>query len=327
MSEVARVLIVEDVPTDAMLVQREVRHVLPGCEFHVVETRDDYVAALASFRPDIILSDYGLPYFDGMSALELATEMVPDTPIVIVTGSMSEDTAVACMKGGAWDYVLKEHVKRLGPAIMVVLEQQRLRSLRKQAETALRESVELYRLLADNASDVIWVWDAESDAFRYVSPSVERMRGYTAEEVMGQSLLQSLTVDSRRSVESVLEDRIERCRQGHTEYYADEIAQYHKDGHTVATEVTSRYVLNPTSGRVEAIGVARDIGERKQAQQQIEEQLDELRRWQDVMLGREDRVQELKREVNALCIRLGEAVRYLSQEPDIEEARLEERWR
>jgi PAS domain S-box-containing protein len=136
MSETTRILIVEDLPTDAELAEREARQVLPHSEFLRVETREDFLAALASFRPGLILSDFKLPQFDGLTALRLAQERAPDTPFIILTGSMNEDTAVECMKAGAWDYVIKEHVMRLGPAILSSLEQNRLRYESKLAELA-----------------------------------------------------------------------------------------------------------------------------------------------------------------------------------------------
>jgi DNA-binding NtrC family response regulator len=122
-TEVIRVLIVEDLPTDAELEEREIRFVLPASEFLRVELREDFLTALESFRPDIILSDYKLPHFDGMTALKLALERTPEIPFILITGSMNEETAVECMKAGAWDYIIKEHVKRLGPAVLNVLAQ------------------------------------------------------------------------------------------------------------------------------------------------------------------------------------------------------------
>ena len=94
MSEVLRVLIVEDMPADAEFNEREVRRVCPESEFRRIETREEFLAALDSYRPDVILSDYKMPCFDGMIALELALKHAPDTPFIIVTGSMNEETAV-----------------------------------------------------------------------------------------------------------------------------------------------------------------------------------------------------------------------------------------
>ena len=138
-SDVIRILIVEDLPTDAELNEREVRRALPRSEFLWVETREDFLMALEVYQPDLILSDYKLPLFDGLSALRLALELSPDTPFVIITGSMNEETAVECMKAGAWDYVIKEHIKRLGPVVVSCLVQKCLRLERKRAEADLKE--------------------------------------------------------------------------------------------------------------------------------------------------------------------------------------------
>ena len=148
MTDLIRILIVEDLPTDAELVQREVQRVLPRSGYLRVESREEFLSALESFRPEVILSDYMLPGFDGIEALKLALERVPETPFILVTGSMNEETAVECMKAGAWDYILKEHIKRLGPAVLNVLERKKQRLANKQAEEALAASEAKFRQLS-----------------------------------------------------------------------------------------------------------------------------------------------------------------------------------
>ena len=128
------ILIVEDVPTDAELCEREVRKVLGSCQFQVVETRHEYLAALREFLPDLILCDYSMPGFDGLSALRLALEYSPETPFIMVTGSVTENVAVECMKAGAWDYIIKEHIKRLGPAVLNALEKKQTLVTKRKAE-------------------------------------------------------------------------------------------------------------------------------------------------------------------------------------------------
>src|SRR5271157_5680650 len=140
MSEPIRILIVEDLAPDADLAMREIRKSLGDCVFQRVETERDYLEALDKFNPDLILSDYHLPNFNGMQALNLALKRVPLTPVIIITGSLSEDTAVDCMKAGASNYVIKENLKRLGTAVTHALEEKKVYLERRRAEEALQES-------------------------------------------------------------------------------------------------------------------------------------------------------------------------------------------
>jgi PAS domain S-box-containing protein len=165
-SEPIRVLIVEDLPTDVELSEREVRKSLGACIFRLAETREGYLAALDEFRPGLIVSDFKLPQFDGLTALKLALERCPDVPFIILTGSMNEDTAVECMKAGAWDYVIKEHVKRLGPAVLNALKRQRARIERTHAEKRIREQRATLSAILESGDFPIFAIDPE---YRYTA--------------------------------------------------------------------------------------------------------------------------------------------------------------
>ena len=140
MSESVRILIVEDAPTDIELAQREIRKAVNDCVFQHVQTRQDFLGALETFQPDLILSDYQMPSFDGMAALQLTQEHAKLTPFIIWTGTMSEDVAVEIMRSGAVNYILKENIKRLGPAVAHALEERRLLLEHKQAEETIRHN-------------------------------------------------------------------------------------------------------------------------------------------------------------------------------------------
>jgi len=134
-----KILILEDNDQDAGLIAREVRRTNPGAELHRVIRREEFSAALDSFQPDLILSDYSLPDFNGMEALTIALTKCPDTPFLIITGTTNEETAVACMKAGAWNYILKDSLQRLGPAISEALERRRLIAQHQQDARQLAE--------------------------------------------------------------------------------------------------------------------------------------------------------------------------------------------
>ncbi len=145
MTDPIRILIVEDRISDAQLAEREIQKTLSACAFERVETREDFLQALDTFQPHLIVSDYHMPRFDGMTALKLALEHAPSTPVIILTGALNEDTAVECLKSGAVDYVIKEHIKRLGQAALHALEENKVRQERIQADQALRASEVRYR--------------------------------------------------------------------------------------------------------------------------------------------------------------------------------------
>lgn len=298
-AEMLRVLMVEDLPSDAELNQHEIRRSFPDCSFLRVETREEYLAAMASFRPDIILSDYKLPQFDGMSALKLALERLPEIPFIIITGSMNEDTAVECMKAGAWDYVIKEHVKRLGSAVQGALEAKRLRRDRRQTEEELR----FKDAAIANSTNPIVITSADG-TLRYVNAAWVRLHGYESSEVIGRRAYELWPEDAAAFVEAL----------GPSGSGIVERAMKRKDGTLFVAQVSVSIVSNQ-AGEVAGVLISEvDITDRKRTDDRLHEQLDELHRWHEVMLGREDRVAALKREVNELCRQLGAPARYPSQE-------------
>jgi two-component system, cell cycle sensor histidine kinase and response regulator CckA len=153
MEKTLRILIVEDTESDAEMVKRVIGK--EGIDFvdRIVETKDDFINALSEFSPDLIISDYSMPQFTGMKALLLRQELAPQIPFVLVTGSMNEDVAVECMKAGADDYVIKQNLIRLVPALKAAMLKQETIKLRQDAETALRESEKKFRNLYTNMAE------------------------------------------------------------------------------------------------------------------------------------------------------------------------------
>ncbi len=136
---------------DAELVEYELRKTGLPFALHRVDSRERFTRELVEHRPDLILSDYTLPAFDGMAALELARELAPGVPFLILTGSINEETAVRCMKAGATDYLLKNNLARIGPAIARALERERSRAEKKEAQAALRRSEARLRAIIDHS--------------------------------------------------------------------------------------------------------------------------------------------------------------------------------
>src|SRR5205814_286309 len=135
-----RVLHIEDNTNDAELVELLLRQEGLAVQIERVETRNEFLSALKGGAFDVILSDFSLPTFDGKAALGLAREKCPGTPFLFVSGTLGEDAAIESLKDGATDYVLKNKLSRLGPAIKRALREKQEQSQRRQAEENLHRS-------------------------------------------------------------------------------------------------------------------------------------------------------------------------------------------
>jgi signal transduction histidine kinase len=135
-----RILMLEDTPSDAELAEHELRR--SGMPFIAmrVDHRDAFVKALNEFQPDIVLSDYNLPDLNGLEALQIVQRLKPEVPVIMVTGALPDVEAVELIHSGAKDYVLKDRLARLAPAIQRTLELERSARAKKEAELALRKS-------------------------------------------------------------------------------------------------------------------------------------------------------------------------------------------
>ena len=186
-SGVLRILHLEDSPLDAELVQSNLSQGGIACELVRVQNRADFAAALEEGGFDLILADYALPSFDGLSALEMAQEIRPEVPFVLISGVLVDDVAIETLKKGAVDYVLKHRLERLVPAVQHALYVAKDRREREHAEKALQRSEEQFRALVEQIPAATYIQQiAEPGSSRtnptlYVSPQVEAQTGYPAQ--------------------------------------------------------------------------------------------------------------------------------------------------
>ncbi|MFZ4621762.1 MAG: PAS domain S-box protein [Bacteroidota bacterium] len=145
-----------------------------------------------------------------------------------------------------------------------------------QQEEALCESETTYRLMAENASDVIWIFDTGTRQFRYISPSIVRLRGLSAEEAMQERFEDSVTAESLQYVEDVSSSRIESFNKGESHFYTDIIEQPCRNGSTVWVEMESRYDRNERTGHIEIFGISRNITQRRNAERALRESEEQL---------------------------------------------------
>ena len=140
MKNLIKLLLLEDLPSDAELINRTLEKNDLNFELTVVDNKKDFEKGISELNPDLILSDYSLPQYSGMEALHYVVDLPYHIPFIIVTGSINEDTAVECIKEGATDYVTKENLVRLVSAINAALDRKETILKKEEAEKAFQES-------------------------------------------------------------------------------------------------------------------------------------------------------------------------------------------
>lgn len=193
MNEPFRILYVDDYPLDRLLVRDALEREHSG--FHITEatSREEFEARLAENGYDLVLSDFNILGFDGLEVIEAVRAQHPDLPVVIVTGTGSEEIAVEAMKRGAADYVIKtpSHIRRLPHSIEAVIHQQRLADQHQRTQDALRESEERLRSFMDASTQSFTVWDSELNLVTINKAALRFFPAETREEdLLGKNMLE-----------------------------------------------------------------------------------------------------------------------------------------
>jgi len=212
-----RVLLIEDSPNDEKLLVWRLRN--SGYAPHItrVETEEDMENALQSSVFDVVISDYRLPSFSGPEALRVLRDSDMDMPFIIVSGTIGEENAVSAMKAGAQDYVMKDNLLRLGPAIDRELHEAQGRRERRRAEEALRESEQRFRMMADSAPMLLWISNAQGE-FTYVNKPWLDFTGRTLEEETGTGCRDRVHPDDLPSCVNAYDQSVIRREAFQTEY-------------------------------------------------------------------------------------------------------------
>ncbi len=258
-----RILMLEDIPTDAELIEYELRK--EGIAFTAkrVDRWEAFISALKEFHPDIILSDYNLPNFNGLQALDVVRHNYPEIPVVMVTGVLSDIQAVELIHAGARDYVLKDRLARLAPAVQRALSAELAERARKEAENALRESEAKFRALVESTSDWIWETD-ENGKYTYSSPQVYELLGYHNEEIINKSPFELMTPEDAKRHKELISSIAEKRGS----FHLLENANLHKDGRVVFLESSGTPMIDSHGNLNGYRGINRDITERKEAERE-----------------------------------------------------------
>jgi diguanylate cyclase (GGDEF)-like protein/PAS domain S-box-containing protein len=261
-----RVLLTEDVVTDAELEVRELRRAGLRFTHRIVDNEAAFSRALQEFEPDVILSDFSMPSFDGMTALAIAREVCPDTPFIFVSGTIGEEYAIRALKAGATDYVLKTNLVRLPAAVERALTEARERRERRRTETELEITRDRLTSIFTSLPDMLWSVDVKSDQIIYVSPAARDLFGYAPEEFLrNQNLWLEVVHPEDRPRMSAAWERVRRGEPFDIEYRA-----LHPDGTLRWINDRGRQIRD-ARGELDRIdGIARDITQRVEQRRRIE---------------------------------------------------------
>ncbi len=253
---------VEDVVHDATLVEHTLKEGGFDFTFKRVDTEDDFLHELERFHPSVILSDHGLPTFDGFTALSLAKKQAPEVPFIFVTGSLGEEMTIKALKSGATDFILKHRLGTLPPAVHRALRQAEFRLQRKRTEEALLSSEERYRSLVELSPDALFV--EIKDRIAFINTAGVRLLGASSpEQLIGRPVEEIVHPDHRLTIHQ----RLQQVRQDGKPVPFLEQRLLRLDGTPVDVEVAACPLV--FAGKPAAQVIAHDIRERKRAEQEI----------------------------------------------------------
>jgi PAS domain S-box-containing protein len=260
MKEKLNILILEDNPSDVELMKREIEQAgIPVLDYKIVDNKDDFQNALRQFSADLVLSDYNLPQYDAISALNFVKEHDPDLPFIVVTGTLDEETAVDTIKAGAWDYVLKERLIRLGPAIK---NSMKLKGEIERTKETKKELDKIYTAVMQSPSPVI-ITDHEG-RIEYVNPKFEEVMGRSKKEIIGNLPFIFNHSETPDKIYSEMWDTITSGKQ-----WSGVLRSKRGDGSWIWERTSISPIKNERGEIVNFVGLMEDITKEKEADDQI----------------------------------------------------------
>lgn len=252
MNTLLRILHLEDSQTDAELVGRSLRRAGLEVDIRVVDERTTFVKELDTFVPDVILSDHTLPQFNSIEALKIAKTQRPDIPFILVTGTVSEEFAVECLRSGANDYILKSNLIRLPNAIKNALSE-------KNALAQLRSSEEKYRLIVETAQEGIWMFNKDFETV-FANKKMADILGYTAEEMLEKRKAWIMEADAK----SMLIRAIQSMRNGEAEVRCST-----RSAQVIWLKITTSAIRNQDDEFIGMLSMVTDITEKHLAHERL----------------------------------------------------------
>ena len=243
--------------------QRELRKA--GLDFvaQVTQDKQTYLQALDASAPDLILADYSLPGFDGLTALSLARQRFGEVPVLIVSGAIGEETAIEALKAGATDYVLKQRLSRLGPVVKRALLEAKQLAEKKLAEEELARQREWLSVTLTSIGDAVIATDTAARV-TFLNPVAANLSGWTQEEAAGQPIGRVFAVINEKTRKPV-DDVVARVlRDKRIVALANDTVLVAKDGREIPVEDSAAPILDSTGAILGVVLVFHDVTAKRQ---------------------------------------------------------------
>ena len=263
-SKPLRVLLVEDSEDDVKLALRALRRGGFEPTYRRVQTAAELETALARERWDAVISDFRMPGFTGIDALRIFRSTGLDIPFILISGTIGESTAVEAMKAGASDYIMKESLARLAPALERELKETQMRAAHRQARVDLTDSEERFRQMAENIRDVFFLQNLDGSRMYYVSPAYEQITGRTCESLYAKpaSWMNSIHPDD-------LDQALRKFIEGRNTGFDYEFRIVRPGGEIRWIHFRGFPILDDAGNPYRTAGIASDITRRKQAAEKL----------------------------------------------------------
>ncbi len=282
-NEPLRVLLVEDSKTDAALTLRQLEKAGYKLHWRRVETANDMYNALQEETWDLVICDFQLPQFNAPAALTTLKKTKLDIPFIVVSGSIGEENAVIMMRVGANDYLMKNNMARLAPAVSRELTEARNRREHRRAQAALQESEERWKFALECAGDGVWDWDMEKGEAAY-SRRWREMLGY-GEGEPGTTIMEWSKLVHPDDLQDVM-TALELHTEGEVPQYSCEMRMLCKDGRYKWVLARGMVIAKDATGKaIRILGTHTDITDRKEAEATKQENEERFRRQAQIQLA------------------------------------------
>lgn len=281
-----KILMLEDNPLDVIAIKKTLSGISLPVEFTIVQTGKDYTQKLQQGNYDVILCDFQLPDFDAVKALQLRNQKNSSIPFLLISGAVSEAVAIALVREGADDYILKDRLQRLPLAVEKAIRKQKIKTDKKAVESSLSELTQRFQLAVKASFDVIWDYDIEKNLI-YCSDAIEKILSINVKESFRPADLKSFIHPG--DLQSIAKS-LNELAKGSDHRWRKIFRVIRKDGVIVWVNINAMAIRNKNEKLIRMVGVLHDVTEVRRLQHElIEQEVQNQKKMADITLQAQEK--------------------------------------